>query len=59
MNVLNKAMKLAYFELLGDANWANEEAEKYNQVSIDDIQRVMKETIVPSNCSTLYYKAKN
>jgi len=39
-NVLSKAMSLAYFELLGDAEKVNGEMKKYRQVSIEDIQRV-------------------
>lgn len=35
---LNKAMNLALFELLGDANMINEELDKYSEISVGDIQ---------------------
>jgi predicted Zn-dependent peptidase len=55
MNGLNKAMRIGYFELLGDANLANKEMKHYDNVSANDIQRVTSESLVPTNCSTLYY----
>lgn len=39
-NVLNKAMSLAYFELLGDAGMVNEEMDKYRKITRKDIMRV-------------------
>jgi predicted Zn-dependent peptidase len=57
INILNKAMNLAYFELLGDADMINHEAEKYQQVTSNQIARVAKELFSESNCSTLLYKA--
>ncbi len=58
MSILNKAMNLAMFELLGDAGDANREVEKFFKVTpeslLHDAQAVLKE----SQCSTLYYKAK-
>ncbi len=58
MNVLNKAMNLAYSELLGDANLINLEIENYSKVSQKGIQSVAKEIFRKENCSTLYYYAK-
>lgn len=55
VSVLNKAMKLGYYELLGDANLANQEIEKYDKVTPQDIKRVLNEAIIETNCSTLYY----
>ena len=55
MNALNKAMRIGYFELLGDANLGNEEPKEYEKVTAQDIQRVAKEYLRDSNCSTLYY----
>lgn len=57
-NVLNKAMNLAFAELLGDANDVNFEVEKYNIVSANDIHRVANEILISSNCSTLIYAKK-
>lgn len=59
MNVLNKAMNLAFSELLGDANNINLEAKKYNAVTSEGIMKVAQETFRKENCSTLYYLTKN
>ncbi len=59
MNLLNKAMNLAYFELLGDASMINTEMEKYRAVSVDDITNYSKEVFTKNNCSTLFYYSKN
>jgi zinc protease len=55
MDVLNKATNLAISELLGDANMINEEAEKYQKVTVADVKRVANEILRKENCSTLYY----
>lgn len=55
MNVLNKAINLAYFEVLGDAELVNREAELYQQVTTADIQRVSLEILTEENCSELHY----
>lgn len=57
MNLLNKAMNLAYFELLGDAQAANTELDKYLSVTAQDLQVMAKKVFVKENCSTLYYHA--
>lgn len=57
LNVLNKAMKLAFCELQGDVNLVNTESDLYYKVTPSDISRVVKESLVPENCSTLYYQA--
>ncbi len=55
---LNKAMNLAYYELLGDANLINTEINNYNKVSAQDIQRVAKEIFKKENSAVLFYKPK-
>lgn len=55
MSILNKAMNLAYFEMLGDADWINNETSKYNKVSAEDIRQVAKATFRKENCSVIYY----
>lgn len=57
MNVLNKAMNLAYAELLGDANRANEEMQRYTAVTAHDITRVANYLFNDTNASILYYKS--
>ncbi len=56
-NVLNKAINLAFFELIGDAKMINEEGEKYRKVTVEDIQRLAQEIFTKENCSKLVYKA--
>lgn len=55
---LNKAMNLAYYELLGDANLINTEINNYNKVSAQDIQRVAIEIFTKENSTVLFYKPK-
>ena len=57
VSVLNKAINLAFFELLGDAALINEEGEKYRAVTVGDIQRLAQEVFTKENCSKLVYKA--
>ena len=57
-NVLNKAMNLAFFELLGDANLINQEVAAYRKITTNDIQKAAQKTLTKENCSELYYKAK-
>ncbi len=57
-NVLNKAINLAFFELLGDADLINQEVAAYRKITTDDIQRVAKKILTKENCSELYYKSK-
>lgn len=55
---LNKAMNLAYYELLEDANLINVEIDHYNRITAEDIQRVAKEIFTKENSAVLYYKPK-
>lgn len=55
MAVLNKAMSLAFAELLGDVNLVNLELEKIRAVSTADIHREANSLLTENNCSTLYY----
>ena len=55
---LNKAMNLAQFELLGDANGINTEFEKYNRVTAEDIKNAAKTVFRRENSSTLRYYSK-
>lgn len=57
-NVLNKAMNLAFYELLGDVELTNQEIDYYEKVTVNDIQRAAKTFLTEENCCELYYKAK-
>jgi predicted Zn-dependent peptidase len=57
MSLLDKAMNLAYFELLGDAAQLNSETGKYLDVSAEEIQKQAQHIFRKENSSTLYYLA--
>jgi predicted Zn-dependent peptidase len=59
MSLLNKAMNLAYYELLGDANLINVELEQYQQITVEAIQAYAKQIFRKENCATLYYYSQN
>lgn len=55
MNLLDKAMNLAYYELLGDAARLNTEIDKYLAVTPARILQAAKSIFVKEKCSILYY----
>lgn len=57
MSLLDRAMNLAYFELLGDANLINTETEKYLKVTRENIQQQAQQIFREENSSTLHYLA--
>jgi zinc protease len=57
VEVLNRAMNLAFSKLSGDANEINHERGKINAVTRTDIQRVAKEILREENSNVMYYKA--
>ena len=59
MSLVNRANSLAFYELLGDAGQMNQELEKYNVVSADDILNESRIIFRPENSNTLYYYSKN
>lgn len=56
MSVLNKAMALAFAELMGDIDLVNKEVEKYNAITSQQIKDIANKYLIENNCSTLYYK---
>ncbi|MFN6083285.1 MAG: insulinase family protein, partial [Bacteroidota bacterium] len=59
VNVLNRAMKLAYCEMLGDIDLANSEADQYLKVNLQTLKAMGKDMLRAENCSTLFYISKN
>ncbi|RYE29774.1 MAG: insulinase family protein, partial [Sphingobacteriales bacterium] len=55
MSLLDKAMNLAYYELLGDAAGLNTEIDKYLAVTPARILHAANSIFVKEQCSTLYY----
>lgn len=58
ISYLNKAMNLAAFELLGDANLINKQVSLYRAISEEDINATANKLFQRNNCSTLYYLKK-
>lgn len=58
VEMLNRAMNLAFAANLGDPEDVNREGEKLQAVTPDDVQRMAKQILRPANTSTLYYRAK-
>lgn len=59
IEVLPRAMNLAYHALLGNPDLINKEAEYIQAVTVEQIYQIAKQILRPDNCSTLYYKSKN
>ena len=59
MNVASKALNLAYFEMLGNAQLSNEQAALYNNVTALEMMDVARTILKEENCSTLYYLSQN
>jgi len=57
MSLMNRANSLAYYELLGDAALMNNELEKYNAVTTEDILSESRRIFDDSKSNTLYYLA--
>jgi zinc protease len=57
VEVINRAMNLAFAELGGDPELVNKELEQLRAVTVDDVSRVSREIIREENASVMYYKA--
>ena len=58
LNVMNKAMNLGYYEMIGDLPLINREVEIYRSLTADDIADFATRTFRKENSSTLIYRAK-
>lgn len=58
LNVMNKAMNLGYYEMIGDLSLINREVEIYRSLTADDVADFSCRTFRPENSSTLIYRAK-
>lgn len=58
-NILNRAMNLAYYEMLGNAADVNKEIEKYQAVTPEKIQAVAASIFRKENLNTIRYYSKN
>jgi predicted Zn-dependent peptidase len=55
MSLLEKAMNLAFFELLGDADLINKEQERYMNVTAEQIQLQAQKMFRKENSTTMIY----
>ncbi len=54
---LNKAMNLAYYEALGDAEEYNNQVPKFKALSGEDLKQEALRLFAPENSNTLFYKS--
>ena len=59
MSVMSRANSLAYYELLGDASWMNDELGKYAAVTASELQAAAQQIFRAENSNTLYYLSEN
>lgn len=59
LEVMNRAMNLAYAALLGNPELVNTELSLIQKISASDIQRVAKNILTEKSSSVLYYNRKN
>ena len=58
VELLNRAMNLAFGALMGQPDLVNKEGDLIQAVSAREIQAMAEEILVPTNCSSLHYQAK-
>lgn len=58
MSLLNRALGLAYYGLMGDTNLVNTEIDRHRKVEVPDLQKVASKHLIKTNSSTLIYKRK-
>jgi zinc protease len=59
VELLNRAMNLAFAANAGNPEWANDDAEIIRNLTREEINNAAKTTLRPENSSTLYYRAEN
>jgi len=59
VEVINRAMNLAFAALSGDAELVNQEEERILEVTTADVHRMANRIFRESNASVMYYKAEN
>ena len=58
LNVMNKAMNLGYYQMIGDLPLINREVEIYRSLTRDEVADFSRRTFTKENSSTLIYRAK-
>lgn len=57
MSIMSRANSLAMYELLGDAEMMNTELQKYQEITVQDIQTYCNKIFRKENSNTLFYYA--
>ena len=55
---MQRAEQLAYFEMLGDARWLENDLPRYLAVTADEVRKVARQVLPRRNASVLHYLAK-
>jgi zinc protease len=58
VELLNRAMNLAFFANQGKPEQINQESEKLQAVTAEAVQKMANQILNPENSATLYYRAK-
>lgn len=58
INVMNKAMNLGFYAMIGDLELLNSEADLYRSIEREELMAFAQRCFVPNNSSTLIYRAK-
>ena len=59
VEVINRAMNLAFAALSGDAELVNQEEDRILAITTEDIHRIAKNIFKENNASVMYYEAEN
>jgi predicted Zn-dependent peptidase len=59
INIMNKAMNLSFYSMIGDISLINREADIYRALTIDQVRDFARRTFTPNNSSTLIYRKKS
>jgi predicted Zn-dependent peptidase len=55
--ILNKALNLAFYELIGKTDELNNEVDNYRNVTREMVLESSRKYLTRTNCSTIYYKS--
>ena len=58
INVMNKAMNLGFYAMIGDLDLLNSEADIYRSIDRQELMSFARRCFVERNSSTLIYRAK-
>lgn len=56
MEVLNRAMNLCYFTMLGNTDMINDVENQILSVNVEQVEKVAQKVLLENNCSTLFYR---